>query len=59
MMPGISMLFGALRRKTQRFNAKSAGVTSTMLLFAVIGAFAPTLFYQIYGTVCNLYPISN
>ena len=51
LMPGISMLFGALRRKTQRFNAKSAGVTSTMLLFAVIGAFAPTLFYQIYGTV--------
>jgi len=51
-MPGISMLFGALRRKTQRFNAKSAGVTSTMLLFSVIGAFAPTLFYQIYGTVC-------
>jgi Ca2+:H+ antiporter len=51
MMPGISMLFGALRRKTQRFNAKSAGVTSTMLLFSVIGAFAPTLFYQIYGTV--------
>jgi Ca2+/H+ antiporter len=51
LMPGISMLFGALRRKTQRFNAKSAGVTSTMLLFSVIGAFAPTLFYQIYGTV--------
>ena len=51
MMPGISMLFGALRRKTQRFNAKSAGVTSTMLLFSVLGAFAPTLFYQIYGRV--------
>ena len=51
LMPGISMLFGAMRRKTQRFNAKSAGVTSTMLLFAVLGSFAPTLFYQIYGTV--------
>ena len=51
LMPGTSMLFGAMRRKTQRFNAKSAGVTSTMLLFAVIGAFAPTIFYQIYGTV--------
>ena len=51
LMPGVSMLCGALRRKTQRFNAKSAGVTSTMLLFSVIGAFAPTLFYQIYGTV--------
>ena len=50
-MPGLSMCSGAIKRKTQRFNAKSAGVTSTMLLFAVIGVFAPTLFYQIYGTV--------
>ncbi|KAF7545501.1 hypothetical protein G7046_g9550 [Stylonectria norvegica] len=49
-LPGISMCFGAIKRKTQRFNAKSAGVTSTMLLFAVVAAFGPTLFYQIYGT---------
>ncbi|KAF2860291.1 hypothetical protein K470DRAFT_232669 [Piedraia hortae CBS 480.64] len=49
-LPGLSMCFGAIRRKTQRFNVKSAGVTSNMLLFAVIGAFGPTLFYQIYGT---------
>ena len=49
-LPGLSMCFGALRRKTQRFNVRSAGVTSTMLLFAVIGAFGPTLFYQIYGS---------
>ncbi|KAL9050196.1 MAG: hypothetical protein Q9162_006791 [Coniocarpon cinnabarinum] len=48
-LPGISMCFGAIKRKTQRFNQRSAGVTSTMLLFAVIGAFSPTLFYQIYG----------
>jgi Ca2+:H+ antiporter len=51
-LPGLSMCFGAIKRKTQRFNVKSAGVTSTMLLFAVIAAFGPTLFYQIYGTVC-------
>jgi Ca2+:H+ antiporter len=50
-LPGLSMCFGALKRKTQRFNVKSAGVTSTMMLFAVIGAFGPTLFYQIYGSV--------
>ncbi|EFR05548.1 calcium permease family membrane transporter [Nannizzia gypsea CBS 118893] len=48
-LPGVSMCFGAIIRKTQRFNVKSAGVTSTMLLFAVIAAFGPTLFYQIYG----------
>ena len=50
-LPGLSMCFGALKRKTQRFNVKSAGVTSTMLLFAIIAAFSPTLFYQIYGSV--------
>jgi Ca2+:H+ antiporter len=52
-LPGLSMCFGAIKRKTQRFNARSAGVTSTMLLFAVIAAFGPTLFYQIYGTVSS------
>lgn len=51
-LPGLSMCFGAIKRKTQRFNVRSAGVTSTMLLFAVIGSFSPTLFYQIYGSVC-------
>jgi Ca2+:H+ antiporter len=56
-LPGLSMCFGAIRRKTQRFNVKSAGVTSTMLLFAVIAAFGPTLFYQIYGSVCMNTPI--
>ncbi|KAI0484488.1 calcium permease [Xylariaceae sp. FL0804] len=49
-LPGLSMCFGAIKRKTQRFNAQSAGVTSTMLLFATVAAFGPTLFYQIYGT---------
>ncbi|RKF83857.1 Low affinity vacuolar monovalent cation/H antiporter [Golovinomyces cichoracearum] len=49
-LPGISMCFGAIKRKTQRFNIKSASATSTMLLFAVIAAFGPTLFYQIFGT---------
>lgn len=55
-LPGLSMCFGAIQRKTQRFNVKSAGVTSTMLLFAVIAAFGPTLFYQIYGSVSVLIP---
>ncbi|KAJ6140468.1 hypothetical protein N7470_010264 [Penicillium chermesinum] len=49
-LPGLSMCFGAIKRKTQRFNVKSAGVTSTMLLFAVIAAFGPTLFYQVFGS---------
>ncbi|PGH13702.1 calcium/proton exchanger [Polytolypa hystricis UAMH7299] len=49
-LPGLSMCFGAMVRKTQRFNVASAGVTSTMLLFAVIAAFGPTLFYQVYSS---------
>lgn len=50
LLPGLSMCFGAIKRKTQRFNVRSAGVTSTMLMFAIIASFGPTLFYQIYGS---------
>ncbi|KAI9443232.1 hypothetical protein H4582DRAFT_1923272 [Lactarius indigo] len=49
LMPGLSMISVALRRKEQNFNAKSAGVTSTMLIMAIIGTLTPTLFYQTYG----------
>lgn len=52
LMPGVSMVAGALRKKEQRFNAKSAGVTSTMLIMAIIGTLTPTLFYQTFGEVC-------
>lgn len=56
LMPGMSMCSSAVRRKEQKFNAKSAGVTSMMLIMAIIGALAPTLFYQTYGNfqlVCS------
>ncbi|KAJ3058364.1 hypothetical protein HK102_010536, partial [Quaeritorhiza haematococci] len=49
-LPGAAMFSGGLVRKEQRFNAKSAGVTSTMLIMALIGAFTPTLFQEVYGT---------
>lgn len=51
LMPGLSMCSGALRKKEQKFNAKSAGVTSMMLIMAFIGILTPTLFYQTYGNV--------
>jgi Ca2+:H+ antiporter len=54
LMPGMSMCSGALRRKELKFNAKSASVTSMMLIMAIIGALTPTLFYQTYGNVCLL-----
>ncbi|GJN94285.1 hypothetical protein Rhopal_007359-T1 [Rhodotorula paludigena] len=50
LMPGVSMVAGAVRRKEQRFNARSAGVTSMMLIMALIGTLTPTLFYEIYGS---------
>ena len=61
-MPGLSMIGGAFRRKEQRFNARSAGVTSTMLIMAIIGILTPTLFYEIYGTfqlTCSSCPEDN
>lgn len=54
LMPGTSMCSGALKRKEQRFNAKSAGVTSTMLIMAIIGTLTPTMFYQTYGSVSHV-----
>lgn len=50
LLPGLSMCGGALKRKTQRYNPRSAGVSSTMLLFAMVTMFAPSLFYQLYGS---------
>ncbi|KAI9229225.1 MAG: hypothetical protein DHS80DRAFT_14331, partial [Piptocephalis tieghemiana] len=50
LMPGLSMLSGGIKRKVQHFNVKSAGVTATTLILAIIGAFTPTLFHQTYGS---------
>ncbi|KAJ3031428.1 UNVERIFIED_CONTAM: hypothetical protein HDU68_004118 [Siphonaria sp. JEL0065] len=49
-LPGVSMFFGGLMRKEQKFNAKAAGVTSTLLIMAILGAFGPTFFQGVYGT---------
>lgn len=49
LLPGLSMCGGAFKRKTQRYNPRSAGVSSTMLLFAMVIMFAPSFFYQLYG----------
>ncbi|OZJ04292.1 hypothetical protein BZG36_02572 [Bifiguratus adelaidae] len=50
LMPGSSMISGGWRRKEQKFNAKSAGVTSTMLIMAIIGCLTPTMYWNIYGS---------
>jgi Ca2+:H+ antiporter len=41
---GLSMLAGGLKYKTQTFNQKVIDVTSSMLLFAVIGLTIPAVF---------------
>jgi Ca2+:H+ antiporter len=41
---GLSMLAGGLKYKTQYFNQKVIDVTSSMLLFAVIGLTIPAIF---------------
>jgi len=41
---GASMFAGGLKYKTQKFNAKVSDITSSMLLFAVIGLCIPALF---------------
>ncbi|KAJ1734114.1 hypothetical protein LPJ61_001239 [Coemansia biformis] len=49
LMPGTSMIAGGVKHKVQRFNAKSAEVTATLVIMSIIGAFAPTLFYHTFA----------
>ncbi|RKO93175.1 hypothetical protein BDK51DRAFT_22651, partial [Blyttiomyces helicus] len=48
-LPGVSMFTSGLKWKEIAINHKSAGVSSTMLLFATIATFTPTVFHTIYG----------
>ena len=41
---GASMLVGGLKYKTQQFNQQAVEVSSSMLLFAVIGLIVPAIF---------------
>jgi Ca2+:H+ antiporter len=61
-LPGAAMFSGGLNRVEQRFNSKSASVTSTMLVVAVICVFTPTIFQNIHGTYqfeCKSCPIDT
>ena len=46
---GLSMLFGGLKYKEQKFNKDSAGLSSTMLIIAVVGIALPSLYNMIGG----------
>ncbi|XP_043569932.1 cation/H+ exchanger protein 1 isoform X3 [Chiloscyllium plagiosum] len=50
-IPGISMVIGGCKHQEQRFNSRSAGVSSALLFISVGGVFAPTLFSKAYGSL--------
>lgn len=54
MVLGLSMLVGGLKFKTQTFNKQSIEVSSSMLLFAVIGLTIPAIFtYTVPAELLN------
>jgi Ca2+:H+ antiporter len=44
---GMSLLAGGIRRGTQRFNARSARVQSTMLILAAVALIAPAVYHHL------------
>ncbi|XP_024861431.1 cation/H+ exchanger protein 1 isoform X2 [Kryptolebias marmoratus] len=53
-IPGICMTVGGIKHSEQRFNSRSAGVSSALLFISIGGVFAPTLFSKIFGNlVCE------
>ncbi|XP_062339500.1 cation/H+ exchanger protein 1 isoform X1 [Osmerus eperlanus] len=59
-IPGICMIIGGFKHREQRFNSRSAGVSSALLFISIGGVFAPTLFSKAYGNLvcerCNNTP---
>ena len=49
LLPGLSMVFGGIKYKDQKFNPVAAGASSLLLFIAVVGIFSPTIWYQVYG----------
>uniref|UniRef100_UPI0037E8BF42 cation/H+ exchanger protein 1 n=1 Tax=Semicossyphus pulcher TaxID=241346 RepID=UPI0037E8BF42 len=50
-IPGICMIIGGIKHREQRFNSRSAGVSSALLFISIGGVFAPTLFSKIFGNL--------
>jgi len=49
LLIGLSMLAGGLKYKEQKFNKDSAGLSSTMLIIAVVGLAMPSLYSLVVG----------
>ncbi|XP_077354817.1 cation/H+ exchanger protein 1 isoform X2 [Festucalex cinctus] len=53
-IPGICMIIGGIKHREQRFNSRSAGVSSALLFISIGGVFAPTVFSKTFGSlVCE------
>ncbi|PWA18287.1 hypothetical protein CCH79_00017809, partial [Gambusia affinis] len=53
-LQGICMTIGGIKHSEQRFNSRSAGVSSALLFISIGGVFAPTLFSKTFGNlVCE------
>lgn len=64
LLPGLCMIVGGIKYPEQNFNARSAGVSSTLLFVSIVGAFAPTFFNKAFGTYscasCKwMYPVNQ
>ncbi len=46
---GLAMVAGGLKYKEQKFNKESAGLSSTMLMIAVVGLALPSLYDMVVG----------
>ncbi|ESO88501.1 hypothetical protein LOTGIDRAFT_165642 [Lottia gigantea] len=53
-IPGVCMIVGGIKFRTQNFNPRSASVSAALLFVSIVGIFAPTIFSKIYGDLtCN------
>jgi Ca2+/H+ antiporter/uncharacterized membrane protein YccF (DUF307 family) len=49
LLPGLSMIFGGIKYKEQKFSPAAAGVSSVLLIVSIIGIFTPTFYWLING----------
>jgi Ca2+:H+ antiporter len=58
LLIGLSMVFGGTKYKEQRFNKDSAGVSSTMLMIAVVGLMMPSMYSLLTGKPAHAMSLS-
>ena len=58
LLIGLSMVFGGTKYKEQRFNKDSAGVSSTMLIIAVVGLMLPSMYSLLTGKPAHAMSLS-